>query len=237
MTLVSAIIRAGFRESNTIATAQIIQADETAEALKLLQGVILSSVGAEIGYIMEDWNISDTSYIRPSGVPIPASKIAAFTIKPNSRLICNLSAPLTLKLDPLPQDGERFSAVDAKANFAVDPLTLNPNGRKIQGTTANLVLNVSSTTKQWIYRSDLADWVTLDALAETDQMPFPSDFDDYFAILLAMRINPRYGKQLDQQSQTRFQQQETQFINRYTQSRLRSVPTPAQNNPARTPGS
>lgn len=237
MTLVSSIILTGFRESNTLALGQAPQQNQLDEALPLLQNVLLSSVGAEIGYIMEDWNISDTSYIRPSGVPIPAAKFAAFTVRPNSRLICNLALAATLKLDPLPQDGERFSVVDAKADFAVHALTLNPNGRKIQGSTANLVLNVSSTTKQWIYRSDLADWVILDTLAPTDQMPFPQDFDDYFSILLAMRLNPRYGKQLDQQSQTRFQQQETQFINRYTQSRLRSVPTPAQNNPARTSGS
>lgn len=235
MTLVSEILLAGFRESNTLALGQVPQQIQLDEALPLLQRILLSCVGAEVGYIMEDWNISDTSYTRPSGVPIPTAKIAAFTVRPNSRLICNLAAALVLKLDALPQDGQRFSAVDAKNDFLNHTLTLNPNGRKIQGSTANLVLNVNGTSKQWIYRSDLADWVILDTLAPTDEMPFPEDFDDYFAILLAMRINPRYGKALDQQSQTRFTMQQLQFVNRYTQSRLRSVPTPAQNNPARTP--
>lgn len=235
MTVVSDIIAAGYRESNTLALGQAIPTAATTEALALLQTLVLSAVGAELGYTMEDWNIANAAYTRPNGVAIPAADMAAFTVKPNSRLLCKLTAGLTVTLDPLPQDGQRFSAVDAKANFGTYNLTVNPNGRKIEASTANLVLSTNSTAKQWIYRSDLGDWVILDTLTTGSEMPFPADFDDYFKILLAMRINPRYGKTLDAQSKARMDQQELQFVNRYTQSRLRSVPSPAASNPARTP--
>jgi len=235
MTLVSEIISGGYRESNTLAINQTIEPEQTVEALALLQTLVLSAVGGELGYIMEDWNISSAAYVRPNGIAIPASQVASFTVKPNSRLICKLTAPLTLLLDPMPQDGQRVSVVDAGSNFATYNLTINPNGHKIEGTTANEVLSANDTAKQWIYRSDTGDWVLLDTLTDASEMPFPKDFDDYFKILLAMRINPRYGKTLDAQSKGRLDQQALQFVNRYTQSRLRSVPSPAASNPARTP--
>ena len=237
MTLVSSIIRSAYRESNTVASTQANTPEEIAEALERLQAVVLSAVGAEAGYIMEDWNITDTAYTRPSGVPVATSAMSGFSVRPNSRLICNLAAALTLKLDPQPQDGQRFSAVDAKSNFATYNLTLNPNGRKIEGSAANLVLSADNTAKQWLYRSDLADWVILAPLTADLQMPFPEDFDDYFIIMLAGRLNPRFGQQLSAESTARLQQQQLQFVNRYTQSRLRSVPSPAASNPARTPES
>lgn len=237
MTLVSSIIRSAYRESNTVASAQANTSEEIAEALDRLQAVVLSAVGAEVGYIMEDWNIADTAYTRPSGVPVATSAMAGFSVRPNSRLICNLAAALTLKLDPQPQDGQRFSAVDAKSNFGTYNLTLDPNGRKIEGTAGNLVLSANDTAKQWLYRSDLADWVILAPLTVDLEMPFPQDFDDYFIIMLAGRINPRFGQSLSAESTARLQQQQMQFVNRYTQSRLRSVPSPAASNPARTPES
>lgn len=234
MTQVSNILTASLRETNALGVTQNMTPDQTTEALERLQALILSSLGGEVGYIMEDWNITDTTYTQPNGIPIPDADEAAFRVKPQSRLICNLAAPLTLTLDPLPQDGQRFAVVDAKNNFAAQNLTLVGNGRKIEGATANKVLSTNSTSKQWLYRSDIADWVLIDPLISTSPMPFPADFDDYFIILLAMRLNPRYGRQLDAQSKARFDQQSLQFINRYTQSRLRSIPSPAASNPART---
>lgn len=233
MTKVSAIIVAALRESNVITTNQTLETAETAEALDRLQSLILSSVGDDLGYIMEDWNVTATGYTKPSGVPVAAAQVAAFTIKPNSRLMCKLTAPLTIKLDPLPQDGQRFSVVDVSNGFAASNLTIDPNGRMIEGSPLAVTESTNGLVKQWLYRSDIGNWVLLSTLATTDDMPFPQDFDDYFIIGLAMRLNPRYGRQLDQQSKDRYAQQQLQFVNRYTQSRLRSVPTPAQSNPAR----
>lgn len=237
MTLVSEILSNGYRESNVTADAQILTASQTTAALARLQAVLLSCLGADLGYIMEDWNATDTGVIKPNGVPLPTADFATFTVTPNSRLMFNLANAATYKLDPQPQDGQRVSIVDVAGNFATHPLTVNPNGRKFGGAGGNTVLSTNNLAQQWVYRSDVADWVSIDPLDPTDEFPFPADFDDYFSILLAQRLNPRSGRQLDQQSMDRYQAQEMQFVNRYTQSRLRSVPTPGQNNPARSQGS
>lgn len=236
MTQVVDILTAAFRETNIVAPAQSQNPTETAEALTRLQALVLSSLGNEVGYIMEDWNMTATVVTRPSGVPLNAAQFAAYTVRPNSRLIFNLAAPKTILLDPQPQDGQRFSVVDANNAFVTSNLTINPNGRKINGATANLVLSTAGDAKQWLYRSDIGDWVLIDPLTAVSEMPFPADFDDYFVISLAKRINPRYGQSLKQESQDRLVEQRLQFIARYTQSRLRSVPSPNQSNPARPEG-
>lgn len=235
MTLVTDIVTASLRESNVIMAGEAIPTNKSDEALARLQSLVLSSLGDEIGYIMEDWNISNASYVKPTGVPLQAADMAGFIVEPNSRLLFNLTGTLTIVLDPQPQDGQRVSVVDAGNTFAAHNLTLNPNGRKIDGSNANLVLSTNGISLQWVYRSDLGDWVEITSLVLGSEMPFPKEFDDYFIILLAERLNPRYGRALDAQSQSRFQQQNLQFVNRYTQSRLRSLPTPAADNPARAP--
>ncbi len=123
--------------------------------------------------------------------------------------------------------------IDSGNTFDTYTLTINPNGRKLEGAVANKAVTTEGFVKQWLYRADVADWKVIDPLATSDDMPFPADFDDYFIILLAMRLNPRYGRTLAQESVARMNQQQIQFINRYTQSRMRSNPTPLLSNPAR----
>lgn len=224
MTQVSDIIRQALRETNVVAITQDSNPNETAEGLTRLQALVLSTLGNEVGYIMEDWNVkSTTNLTKPSGVPLTAPQATAYTVPPNARLVCGLTAPTTLLLDPQPQDGQRFSAVDAIKGFATNNLTINPNGRKIEGDTVNKVLATADASIQWLYRADLADWKVIDPLGLDAEFPFPADFDDYFIIMLAMRLNPRYGKELTKESAARMDQQRQQFINRYSQTRLRDA--------------
>lgn len=218
MTQVLGIITDALRETNLIAINASPTPSETAEAVDRLQAIILSVVGNEAGYIMEDWNVSDTTIVRPSGYEL--ASLVNFTINPQSRLICNMAGDLTLSLDPLPQDGQRFSVVDAGLNFTTNTLTIQGNGRLIEGATTK-VLNVNGFSGQWLYRSDKANWVAIDPIDVEAEMPFPADFDDYFIIMLAMRLNPRYGQTLTEESAARLAQQRQQFEARYCQTRLR----------------
>lgn len=239
MTQIIAITTRAMRESNIIAPDQNLTSAQSDEALALLQSYILSVLGTDMGYIMEPWTVaSAASILRPSGVPLSATDAAAWKVPPQARVILNgIAAPMTLTLQPVPQDGQRFAVIDAGKTLDTSNVTINPNGRQLDGAVGVTVLSTEGLARQWIYRDDVADWKKLDPLAATDEMPFPSDFDDYFSIGLAMRLNPRYGQELRPESKLRFDQQQIQFVNRYTQSRLRSVPSPAQSNPARTPGS
>ena len=221
MTLVSDIVRQALRETNIAALPQPSSTAETTEGLDRLQALVLSTLGNDVGYIMEDWNVISAALITDaSGVPLSAAMATAFVTPPNVRFACGLTAATTLKLDPQPQDGQRFSFVDVANTFDSFALTINPNGRKLEGAVGSAVYSTEGLVRQFMYRSDVADWKKIDTLALGDTFPFPADFDDYFIISLAMRLNPRYAKQLSKESTERLEQQRGQIIARYSQTRL-----------------
>jgi hypothetical protein len=223
MTLVSQIITDALRESNIIAIGTSPTTSEMTEGLARLQAIVSSVLGTDVGYNMEDWKlVSATSIFNPSGGSLTTSQASAYHVKPQSRLICALTADTTVNLDPMPQDGQRFSVVDVLGNFATNTLTVNGNGRKIDGSTT-AVLATNGTVKEYFYRADLGEWVEIAALATSDQMPFPSDFDDYFIIKLAMRLNPRFGRPLPGEAAQRFLEQRQAIIDRYVQERNRGA--------------
>lgn len=221
MTQVSDIITDAFRESNLIALGTSPSPAEMTEGLARLQAVILSTLGNDVGYNMEDWTlVSATSIFTPSNLALTAAQASAYTVKPQSRLIANLASATTIDLDPMPQDGQRFSVIDASSNFATQNLSIDGNGRRIDGGTS-MVLSTNGVRTEFFYRSDLAEWLVISDLDTTDDLPFPEDYDDYFITKLAMRINPRYGRPLPPEVQARYLEQQQQIIDRYTQSRIR----------------
>jgi hypothetical protein len=186
MTTASSIITDAYRESNLIPMGNTPNTNQQTEALGRLNTILLSLIGYEVGEPVEDVNIGgtydqswDTSYYVPSNV----------------RLILNLSSATTLKLHPQPFDGQRLVAVDAANNLGTHSLTLDGNGRQIEGA-ATLTLNTNGDTRQWIYHSESGNWVKVTTLLYTDTMPYPAEFDDFFITTLAMRLNPRYGQAL-----------------------------------------
>lgn len=221
MTQVSDLITDAYRESNLIALNSSPSPSEMTEGLNRLQAVINSTLGNDVGYIMNDWKLENTSTIfNPSNIVLSPSQATAYFVKPQSRLIAALSATTTIELDPMPQDGQRFAVVDVLNNFNTNNLTINGNGRRIDGGTS-ITLVGAGDRKEFFYRSDLGEWVEITTLLETDQMPFPEDFDDYFITKLAMRVNPRYGRPLTAETQARYLEQQQQIIDRYTQTRIR----------------
>jgi len=331
MTIVSDLITQSLRESDIISIGANPTPAEADEALTRLNSLILSVVGNEIGYILEDWNITNTAtastgQVLFTGIPTAAQTLtigdevytfraaravpfevtigidatatganlvtalgldsdlvtgvnvtgtvtltaqvpgtagnainlsetasnttvsgpfmtggvqttvilkpssfaqnsSGFTVQPQSRLICNLLAPTSFELDPQPQDGQRLSAIDASNNFSTRPLTLVGNGRLIDGATS-VLLDDDLSRRQWVYRSDQSNWISIEPLDEDAEMPFPEEFDDYFIIMLAMRLNPRYGRALTAESAARLSQQREQLFYRYNQSRLRQAELP-----------
>jgi hypothetical protein len=63
MTLVSSIIVQALRETNIIAVGANPTPGEAAEALDRLQSVVLSVLGNEVGYVLEDWNVTNATAI------------------------------------------------------------------------------------------------------------------------------------------------------------------------------
>lgn len=205
MTTVSSIIQSAYRESNIIVIGATPTTDEIAEALDRFNAILLSTVGNEAGDGLDDLNIGGT-YDR--------SSYCSSWVPDNARLMLNLSAAKTLNLDPDPYEGQRISIVDVAGNLATRNLILNGNGRLIEGATS-LTLNTNSMTRQWLYRSDTGNWVKIAALVEGDTMPFPIEFDDFFIVTLALRLNPRHSATIGQESIEALKRYRSQLRGRY----------------------
>lgn len=209
MTLVSQIITDAYRESNLVPLVSTPNTNQVNEALGRLNPLVLSTVGNEAGMDFTDVNV---------GGNFDQTFTVTDWIGDDLRLILNLTADTTLKLDPYPKDGQRIAVVDAAQNLVTNNLTLDANGRTIEGGASG-TLNSNGLNRHWMYRADLGDWVRIAALTTTDQLPFPSEFDDYFVIMLAMRINPRYRQALAEETIQALKRSRAQLRARYNKPR------------------
>lgn len=200
MTTISQLIEDSYRESNLLAVNEEPNSFQQAEALRLLNRIYARIFGTKVGDNFTVRQIGQENITRPSGFPsYGVSPDSQWRPDFNERLFLNISAPLTIYLPIEPQDGARFSLVDAANNVATNNVTIDGNGRLIEGSTT-LTLNTNGISRDWFFREDTADWKKVSSLIATDESPFPLEFDDYFILELAMRLNPRHGQTLDPQS-------------------------------------
>jgi hypothetical protein len=216
VTLISSIITDAYRESNILPLVKAPSAPQITEALRLLNGLFSSIYGDEAGESLQDWPLGNFGRESPAyNLEFTEYNINRPTI--NRRLIAVNEEAKTVYLTLYPQDGARMGIADPFGRLATVPVTLDANGRTIEGSP-NLLLDTNGTFTEWFYRADLGDWVKLTSKVAADEMPFPADFDNFFVILLAMRINPRYGRTLDEQSLAIFRSEKRKFVARYLQS-------------------
>lgn len=221
MTLVSSILLDAYRESNLIAvdTSTLTSARET-EALRRFTSLIASIIGWEAGENLKQWPVGTAGYVNPAD----DQRADVWRYPPvNSTLVLNLAVADTIYLPVNPSDGARIAVQDIGGNLATYNLTLNGNGRLVEAART-LVLSTNSLNRTWFYRADLGDWRRVTTLAATDDMPFPIEFDDMFIILLAMRLNPRYGRKMDAQTISYLKRMQAMFTARYAQSENLSLP-------------
>lgn len=186
----SNIVTDAYRESNLIPLGLQPNFNQQTEGLTRLNSLILSTIGNEAGDPLDDLVI---------GGQFDQSAYMQQYVPDNNRLILNLASPLVINLDPYPFQGQRAAVIDVAGTLGTCPLTINGNGRLIEGVQS-IVMNTPSDAREWMYRGDLGAWVKINTLALTDTLPFPARFDDYFVTTLAMRLNPRYGQSLSPES-------------------------------------
>lgn len=207
MATASETIVSAYRESNLVGVGRSLTAAQEAEGLTLLNNLIPAAIGQEIGQEFYDLNIGgeyDDTIVE--------------YIPENVRLVLNIGSANTLKLHPKPYDGQRLALSDAGQSLSTANLTLDGNGRLIEGATT-LTLTTDGLNAQWLYRADLGNWVRITDLVAADDLPVPREFDDYFAILLAMRLNPRHGRDLAASSAQWLQSMATRLEARYRRPR------------------
>lgn len=207
MTTARDIVKDALRESGILALGDTPSAESEEEGLKRLNVLIRSVLGYEVGEGLISMSYSDYQ-----------STIDSQYVPSNVRLYLELEQDTTIDLEPNPQDGARLSILDMADNFSTNNLTLDGNGRLIEGGTT-LVLNTNSENREWLYRADTGNWARVSTLTDGDDFPFPLEFEDFFVTSLAMRLNPRYGQEIPQATLVALRRAGNQLKARYAQKR------------------
>lgn len=198
MTAIRQLVTDAFRESGLIETGGVPDGDEFEEGLRKLQSMYSGLFGNELGDPLTTLNFGKNGLSNSYATALDYSpEIAGTYVPPNVRLIFNVIGPQTIYLHPSPRDGMRLSVIDNAGNLATNNVIINGNGRQIEGANS-VTLNTNSIARDWFYREDLGAWTRVTDLAAEDESPLPLEFDDMLSTLLALRLNPRYGAQMDQ---------------------------------------
>lgn len=218
MTLVSDIIQQAYRETNMIPLGATPSAAQATEGLSKLNTIVLSAVGNEIAEPgFTEINI---------GGDFDQSDLVANYVPDNTRLVLNLEdGGIVVGLSPNPYEGQRVAIADVSGNLATYNVVIDGNGRNIEGS-AELTLDEDGLSRHWMYRADTGNWVRINPLVSEDQMPFPEDFDDYFITMLALRLAPRYGQMLPQETLEILKRSRNQLRARYRNRRYVPLPDP-----------
>lgn len=218
MTTVVSIITSALRETNLIPLGVEPSTPELDEGFSLLSTIVAGVLGNEAGENLFPFPLGQEGINSPKGYPWYANDLPGNVFLPtNARIMCNLTGIGTVNLHPRPHDGARMGMVDVSQNFDLFPLTINGNGRSIEGEES-MTYNTAGEIRQWLYREDLGDWVTVLPLDLNGNMPWPPEFDDMFIILLAMRLNPRFGQVIHPASAETLKDTKSKFSARYGQS-------------------
>ena len=224
MTQTSDIILAAFRESIQD-PLQHPSPTEYAQAMVRLKSIVTSVYGAEIGETLSDWAVgaegeadADPNWTQETWQYPTAS----------SRIVVQLAESETVYLPEQPDDGSRVAAIDPNGLLSgALTLTLDGNGRGIGATVAaatdTYVMDAANETLELLYRADLGIWLVVSTLTDTGDFPFPEVYDDFFILMLAMRINPRYGRTLNEQQVLFLERAQGQMRAQYRQRRTVAV--------------
>lgn len=214
MTTTTEIIQDAFRESNVIRLGASPTSDMQTEAMSRLNNLISAVYGDDVGENFQDWMVGYEGQINPN---YSWTQLQWSYPIINSRILLNHNEAQTLYLPLRPYDGSRIQVIDVQGVLATYNVTLDGNGRNIE-TTPTITLNTNDLNRTWIFDAEAANWERAAAtFAIGDQMPFPTEFDDYFIIKLAGRLNPRYGRSLSEESVGRLAEMQDMLESKYRQ--------------------
>lgn len=100
---------------------------------------------------------------------------------------CALTSAATITAPANPKSGARFGLADAAACFAVNPLTINPNGRLLENSTTPPALATNGLSRIWFFDADTANWIREADLASVGvSPPYPDRLIDFMPDMLAV---------------------------------------------------
>lgn len=201
--LVSEAVTAGYRAGNIVAAAQTLVQSEIDEGVALVNELWQILLGHELGENLLDWPLppafNTTTSTLPEELPfVPNAATTEYWLYPvqNSRLLTKITAATTVYFPAAPDDGARMSIADVGSTSTL--LTLNGNGRLVEGATLIVIDPSASSGTTWFYRADLGSWsrVVVPLLVD-DDLPLPGAFNVLFTSYLAINLAPRNSQAAD----------------------------------------
>lgn len=211
MSLVRYIIIDGLRESNLIGLGEEGDAAQGAESLRLLDRLVASVFGNEVGENFQDWVFPPVNgWVQPFNY-----------IPPDTRLVMGANAGArSFMVNPYPENGDRVQLVDAGSGFSSNHVTMIPGPATFAGSSGNFTASTNGFNRTWIYRADISDWTQVSPLDPAGEFPFPQAFDDAFIGLLAARLSPRYQQAMSAESKASLDRSVRQLRAAYSRTRL-----------------
>lgn len=199
----SELVKQAYREGNIVPLdpvtgLAVTTTGQEIEGLVLLNRYLKSLFGLELGEFPTDWPVppSTTSPVASRAPLAPKRRDLPSNVwpypPPNARLVLNLTSNQEIFLQQDPDDGAHITI--ATTGSGGHALTLNGNGRLIEGSATLTAPQADLDGRQLLYRADLATWVRLTDLTADDESPLPELYDDILAIGTFIRIAPRYGR-------------------------------------------
>ena len=221
MTTLAKIINAAAREINLVAAGKSLTSSQQAEALELLQDILLFVHTKEGGESLRDWPIGD--FGRQSIDRLDLTDLQLENPPINSQVIHTAEQAFTVYLPAMPSDGSRIGLIDPFGRLSTYNVTFNGNGRTIAGA-ASQTFTTDNESATYMYRADQGKWILISTLSDSDAMPYPAEFDIMFRIMLALDLSVRYGKDVKPASLAKMQVVRNQFMGRYAQSEDLKIP-------------
>lgn len=215
MTAIADILERSFFEAGLTTELQHATPTQTNNAMQTLATLIDFLYGTNAGEYLQPWPLGNFGRTTQSRMSLSEQMLR--WPQQNARLVAVNEEAITVYLPTDPSDGARIGIMDPLNHLAAAPVTIDANGRSIENV-GNVVLNTNGTNRIWFYRGDLGNWVRIVPLVITDEMPFPSDYDQMFIIMMAMRLNPAYGRNVSSVQAQFLKEFRQQFVARYVQS-------------------
>jgi hypothetical protein len=153
-------------------------ASEAADALVAINAMKRAMFGTLIGPRLGPQSLTGATGQAENGGEYQIPGGVAFT----------LTAPLN------PGSGARFGVVDAGLSWATYNLTINPNGRLINGAAANYVISTTGRNTRFWFRGDTGNWIIEADFAALDSaIELPDPLIAYLPYMLAVVIAAEFG--------------------------------------------
>lgn len=216
MTQVAQIIEDAFFEAGLTTELQHATPTQTRRAMDILKTTIEFMYGTSAGEMLSPWPLGN--FGRNSDIVEQVPTLQVLQNPPlNVRLVATNEAAITVYLPVDPSPGARFGIADPFNRLATYPVTVDGNGRSVDQAQTQ-TLDTDGLNALWFFRDDLGDWKKVTPLLITDEMPFPAEYDRMFVLLMAMSLNPVYGRGMDQIQAAILKDMRQQFTARYVQS-------------------